>query len=322
MAKAPAKILFPIAVLMACTPKIFRPFVGRVCKALTNRYWKAFKQHVMPIAQKILEESASASKSSSAPATLMTKWTNAAERVPARTTFLNGESLPDIITVANLTAVLATSTACSLALLNVLSHPQGSEVVDDVRQEAHQLFQKGISTDSLDAMRVTDSVCRESLRLETGDLVGVQGVVLQTIETHDRILLQPGTIVTLPAEGIHRDAAIYSEDALNFDPYRFCGRTPKSIDKQELAHDISDRFLAFGIGPHACPGRWFAIAMTKLILATFLRDYDVQLLEKPWQAGGRLGGFLVLPMRQGILVRRRKAVSFDMRDKSVQATSG
>lgn len=276
----------------------------------------------MPIAQKTLEESGSASKSSSASATLMTKWANAAERMPAQSKFLNVEKLPDVIILANLTAVLATSTACSLALLNVLSHPQGSKIIDDIRQEAHQLFQNGINTDNLDAMRVTDSVCRESLRLENGDLVGTRGVVVQPIETHDRILLQPGTIVTLPAEGIHRDAAIYPGDALNFDPYRFCGTTPRSSDKEELAHDISERYLAFGIGPHACPGRWFATAMTKLTLATFLRDYDMQLLEKPWQAGGRLGGFLVPPMRQQIVVRRRKAVSFDMRDEKVQAASG
>lgn len=273
----------------------------------------------MPIAQKTLEESGSASKSSSASATLMTKWANAAERMPAQSKFLNVEKLPDVIILANLTAVLATSTACSLALLNVLSHPQGSKIIDDIRQE---LFQNGINTDNLDAMRVTDSVCRESLRLENGDLVGTRGVVVQPIETHDRILLQPGTIVTLPAEGIHRDAAIYPGDALNFDPYRFCGTTPRSSDKEELAHDISERYLAFGIGPHACPGRWFATAMTKLTLATFLRGYDMQLLEKPWQAGGRLGGFLVPPMRQQIVVRRRKAVSFDMRDEKVQAASG
>lgn len=322
MAKVPAKILFPIAVLMACTPKLFRPFVGRTCKTLADRYWKAFKQHVTPIAQSTLEESASSSKSSSAPATLMNKWANTAERMAAQSTTLNVESLPDVIIVANLTAVLATSTACSLALLNVLSHPQGLGVIDDIRREAHQLFQKDGSTESLDAMRVTDSVCRESLRLENGDLAGARGVVIQPIETQDGILLQPGTIVGLPTEGIHRDAAIYPEDALNFDPYRFCGRTPGPIDKQELAHDISERYLPFGIGPHVCPGRWFAIAITKLILATFLRDYDIQLLEKPWQGGGRLGGFLIPPMRQQIVVRRRKAVSFDMRDESVQATSG
>jgi len=37
--------------------------------------------------------------------------------------------------------------------------------------------------------------------------------------------------------------------------------------------------MHFGIGRHACPGRWFASHEIKLILAAFLSKYDIKLKE-------------------------------------------
>ena len=37
------------------------------------------------------------------------------------------------------------------------------------------------------------------------------------------------------------------------------------------------RELTFGIGRHACPGRFYAVAEIKMVLALLIRDYDMRL---------------------------------------------
>ncbi|KAJ7213645.1 hypothetical protein B0H12DRAFT_1033006, partial [Mycena haematopus] len=36
-------------------------------------------------------------------------------------------------------------------------------------------------------------------------------------------------------------------------------------------------FLSFGLGKHACPGRFFAVTELKLMLACIYQNYDIKL---------------------------------------------
>lgn len=74
--------------------------------------------------------------------------------------------------------------------------------------------------------------------------------------------------------------------------------------RQQWATTSSD-FLGFGHGRGACPGRFFAAAELKLMLAYIILHYDFEMLEtRPpnvWFAINR-----VPPMEQTIRIRRRK----------------
>ncbi|KAL9111113.1 MAG: hypothetical protein Q9227_004376 [Pyrenula ochraceoflavens] len=70
----------------------------------------------------------------------------------------------------------------------------------------------------------------------------------------------------------------------------------------------STHYLTFGLGKHACPGRYFAVLLEKLIAAYVLVNYEVEMLEQKPES--RWVGEVVLPMRgKGLKVRRRKVAA-------------
>jgi hypothetical protein len=63
-----------------------------------------------------------------------------------------------------------------------------------------------------------------------------------------------------------------------FDGYRFARLRELSGNQQKLqAVTTSPYQINFGHGPHACPGRFFAIYEIKVLLIHFLRNYEMRM---------------------------------------------
>lgn len=114
--------------------------------------------------------------------------------------------------------------------------------------------------------------------------------------TPDGLDLPVGTTVCVSALLAHHDEEWYP-NAAAFDPYRHVQATPSS-DTSNSAYTVSEKFLTFGYGTHVsdimqhlvesvlivvktCPGRWLAVAETKIIVARLLTTYDFQPIAKP-----------------------------------------
>ncbi|KAK9852551.1 hypothetical protein MYU51_008431 [Penicillium brevicompactum] len=101
------------------------------------------------------------------------------------------------------------------------------------------------------------------------------------------ITLKKGSHVAVPSEVIQKSGAYY-EDPETFDGFRFVKRAAAG-DKNSRLVDLSPDYLVFGMGAHACPGRWMASALMKLALAHILTRYDILL---PDSSSGPLAGSL------------------------------
>ncbi|KAI8062563.1 cytochrome P450 [Gongronella butleri] len=114
-----------------------------------------------------------------------------------------------------------------------------------------------------------DSMMREGLRFGASDLghahtnTGDAPVVLRS-----GAVIQPGEEVYISLFDVHYNYANKDEKPLNeFDPFRHVhGNTVTKVGED---------FVTFGLGKHACPGRWFATHQIKGVLTSVLRHYDI-----------------------------------------------
>ena len=82
----------------------------------------------------------------------------------------------------------------------------------------------------------------------------------------------------------HLDSSTY-ENPLEFDGFRFLKMKESAVvdghnpNKKFDMISTSPQFLAFSHGRHACPGRFFATAELKMILAYAIITYDMKLTD-------------------------------------------
>lgn len=97
-----------------------------------------------------------------------------------------------------------------------------------------------------------------------------------------------------PAGAIAFDPSFYP-DPERFDGLRFYKLRQEAEKDGSVAAKVRHQFVAtsktqvqFGLGRHACPGRWFAGHVIKMVVASVLLDYDLKFRD----GEGRPGTFL------------------------------
>jgi cytochrome P450 len=98
----------------------------------------------------------------------------------------------------------------------------------------------------------------------------------------DGTTIPAGTLIGIPPRAIHMDPEVYP-DPLEFDAERYMRRARQAspgMQRDQLATATPD-FLSWSYGRAACPGRFFASTVMKLITAQIIFYYDVSLTENP-----------------------------------------
>jgi len=115
-----------------------------------------------------------------------------------------------------------------------------------------------------------DRVVQESMRLYPP----VPGIVREATAP-DEIAGYPipeGATITINQWTVHRDSRFY-DDPMSFRPDRWTDEMEQSLPR--LA------YFPFSAGPRRCVGDRFALLEAKLVLATLLRDYHLELESSP-----------------------------------------
>lgn len=133
-------------------------------------------------------------------------------------------------------------------------------------------------------MHKLDSLIRETLRYNP---ITPQGLVRQVVKpggltTPEGVYLPEGTHVHSIVKSMHHDVDIFGPTAGEFDPLRYYNSSTAKQESQRSAVHISSDFLSWGLGKHACPGRFFAVHVMKLMLGHLFERYDFEpMKEKP-----------------------------------------
>lgn len=197
----------------------------------------------------------------------------------------------------SLASIHATSDLVNEALLRLARQPQ---LVNEIRQEiARVLPQNGFSKAGLYKLQLLDSVIKESQRLKVdpgksslslpfyrlpncshkvSHVVFMNRITTGTVKLPDGSTIPKGQRLAV-AGGVMFDTAYY-ENPQEFDGYRYLRlREQPGKDTQFQLTSTSPTDLAWGLGRHACPGRFFVANEVKLLLIHLLMNYDLKLPE-------------------------------------------
>lgn len=216
-------------------------------------------------------------------------------------------------------AVHTTSIAITNTVFDLYSSSDAPDFIDGLRQECDQALSAhgGKWTKAaVDQLNKVDSAIKESMRLSVR-VVGMHRMVrTASISSHlsltliitrqvtapngvdfgDNFHVPFGVRVALPNHSIQRDPDNYPEPD-RYNAFRFSelrGALPATTDEEGFTQGSAylkqrqqglvtpnDAFLAWGHGRHACPGRFFAAHLMKLMLAHVVTNYDVRPLKTP-----------------------------------------
>ncbi|KAK4164098.1 cytochrome P450 [Cladorrhinum sp. PSN259] len=226
------------------------------------------------------------------------------------------ETLADRVLIVNFAAIHTTSFASTWAIFDLVCSP--SEQLDELRDEITSVLAANDgkwTKRTLAQLEKLDSALRESARLSSILTVGLGRFVTSEdgLTTPSGVHLPKGAHITVPVYSVLRDDTVY-EEADTYKPLRFYEQNNKMRSdasvKRASASTLpttSPDFLVFGHGKHACPGRFFAAAELKILLAYAILHYDFERPptkpEGPWLAFTR-----VPPTKAAIRVRKRQNV--------------
>ncbi|KAH8686129.1 cytochrome P450 [Tricladium varicosporioides] len=224
----------------------------------------------------------------------------------------------------NFAAVHTSTFTATNLLFDLFSSPPELGYVQEIRAEIEQALKESNGVwDKVSVAKLvkTDSALRESLRISTFMSHGMDRLVTDPkgITMKDGTQLPRGSRIGFATWALHHDDDFYPE-ANTYDAFRFSRAREDSVpssqlsNKQNLAKVLeqrnlstvttSDRFLSFGHGRHACPGRFFAAQEMKLLLAYIILNYDIKpLAERP--PNQIIAGSILPPMKATMSIRRR-----------------
>lgn len=201
------------------------------------------------------------------------------------TSFAKGrDRTADIIGHVMVMVALAAVHTTLLRMVNVLY-----DVVADPSDLQQQLLEEisGVACggwhdngNPYDALAKLDSVLRESQRISPPTTMGMKRLFREPYTFQDGTQVEAGTYACMPVYAIENDP-LTTPNPEEYDGLR-AFRASREVDSdrpdQHLFSSPGPDFLNFGYGKTACPGRFFASVVVKMVIVKALTDYEFRFL--------------------------------------------
>ncbi|RPB12725.1 cytochrome P450 [Morchella conica CCBAS932] len=175
-----------------------------------------------------------------------------------------GASLRDmafILIFLNLASIHTTAGTLTQVLFDLCVHPHYQPLL---REEAEEALKDGLSGSALGRMKRLDSVIRETLRMSPTNVAVTPRKVITSHTFSDGTRVGRGSWVAEPVMHANRSGACYDRPDV-YDGFRFVDMA----GGRNQCVSTSVEFLSWGHGASACPGRFFAVAEMKIVLAIY-----------------------------------------------------
>ncbi|KAJ5672841.1 cytochrome P450 [Penicillium longicatenatum] len=181
-----------------------------------------------------------------------------------------------------------------------------SNLVDEIRAEVIDVIGKeGLNKGSLAQLQLMDSAMKESQRMAPVGCILVSRYATEEVILPDGLIIPRGTSCAVPTT--HMMESSTWPDAEKFDGYRYL--TMRRASKTPAVANFvtpSTNHLGFGHGKQACPGRFFAECVIKILLCHILLKYDFRVGKPEEGRSVRRGRFIISHPTLKIELKRRK----------------
>jgi len=261
------------ATIISLFPKTLKPIVARMLSNLPSQIQQEI-EFIRPMVEERFAKMEKFGEDWDKPNDML-MWLMSEARGEERSV----EGLARRLLTVNFVAIHSTSQAFTLVLYRLLSHP---EYIEPLREEVEAVIaEEGWTKAGMDKMHKMDSFVRETLRLDSAAPLGLFRRVLRPFTFSNGVTIPVGTDVAIPIKATHSDERVF-ENANEFDGFRFAKlrdseRNAVTSKLQMISTSVDN--LSFGLGRHACPGRFFAANELKVLLAHLVVTYDMQFEE-------------------------------------------
>ncbi|KAF9114520.1 hypothetical protein BGX27_010577 [Mortierella sp. AM989] len=132
---------------------------------------------------------------------------------------------------------------------------------------------RDLTSSAVKRMTHMDSFVREVFRYRS-ERLSLPHLARKDVVLSNGMVISKGRQVIVNVRSVHQDHNKQGEDPLEFRPWRFVG-------KSKSATKVSNDFLTFGMGKHACPGRFLAIQELKTVGALMVSRYSKIEIQDP-----------------------------------------
>ncbi|KAG0211436.1 hypothetical protein BGX28_007928 [Mortierella sp. GBA30] len=123
-----------------------------------------------------------------------------------------------------------------------------------------------LSAAAVKRMTLLDSYVREYLRSRNQRL-SLAHTARVDVTLSNGMVVRKGRKIMVNIRSLHQDYDLQGEDPTEFRPWRFVG-------KAKSATKVAPDLMSFGMGKHACPGRFLAVQEMKTITALLVSRYS------------------------------------------------
>lgn len=192
----------------------------------------------------------------------------------------NADIIGHVMIMVALAAVHTTLLRMVNVLYDVVDAPPDlqQQILDEIAGVAQRGWHD--NGNPYDALEKLDSVLRESQRISPPTTLGMKRLFKESHTFQNGTHVEAGTYACMPVFAIENDPAITPEPE-KFDglrAFRSARETDPDKAHEHLFSTPGPNFLNFGYGKTACPGRFFASVVVKMVMTKALTDYEFKFI--------------------------------------------
>ncbi|MCJ1382087.1 hypothetical protein MMC17_005199 [Xylographa soralifera] len=205
------------------------------------------------------------------------------------------------------TAAGATYSSAALivgVVADLVANPYFLQVICEEIRAKHEEVNGNWDVEAFNSLEKLDSAMKQTVRHAPGTYLVYSRVMLNDYILSDGLTLKKGQFVCISGYSRANDPALFPNPE-EYDALRAYNHNLQDHRAQPFSGVLADDFR-WGAGRWACPGRYIATLMAKVILVKLLDEYEFKLVGGKGSPNALLHEFVFFHPNTEVLIRRRE----------------